>query len=100
MSNAPILSLITFLPLLGALLVLMVRGDDAAAKRNIRMIALFTTAVTFGLSLIPVALFNSGTAEFQFVERANWLGGVISYRMGVDGISLPLIILTTFLLPF
>jgi NADH-quinone oxidoreductase subunit M len=100
MSNAPILSIITFLPLLGALLVLMVRGDDAAAKRNIRMIALFATAVTFGLSLIPVALFNPGTAEFQFVERANWLGGVISYRMGVDGISLPLIILTTFLMPF
>ncbi|WP_439575493.1 NADH-quinone oxidoreductase subunit M [Phreatobacter sp.] len=100
MSNAPILSLITFLPLLGAALVMMVRGDDEAARRNIRMIALFTTAVTFGLSLIPVALFNPATAEFQFVERASWLGGVISYRMGVDGISLPLIILTTFLMPF
>ena len=100
MSNAPILSLITFLPLLGAALILMVRGDDDAAKRNIRMIALFATLVTFGLSLIPVWLFNPATAEFQFVEKADWLGGVISYRMGVDGISLPLIILTTFLMPF
>jgi NADH-quinone oxidoreductase subunit M len=100
MSNAPILSLITFLPLLGAALVLSVRGDDEAARRNIRMIALFTTAVTFGLSLIPVALFNPATAEFQFVERAAWLGGVITYRMGVDGISLPLVVLTTFLMPF
>ena len=100
MSNAPILSLITFLPLLGAALILMVRGDDDAAKRNIRMIALFATLVTFGLSLIPVWLFNPATAEFQFVEKADWLGGVISYRMGVDGISLPLFILTPFLMPF
>ncbi|MGQ3359610.1 MAG: NADH-quinone oxidoreductase subunit M [Phreatobacter sp.] len=100
MSNAPILSIITFLPLLGAALILMVRGDDEAARRNIRMIALFATLVTFGLSLIPVWLFNPATAEFQFVERAPWLGGVISYRMGVDGISLPLVVLTTFLMPF
>ncbi|MBN8941415.1 MAG: NADH-quinone oxidoreductase subunit M [Rhizobiales bacterium] len=100
MSNAPILSIITFLPLLGALLVFSVRGEDEAAKRNIRMIALFTTLVTFGLSLIPLSLFNASTAEFQFVEKASWLGGVISYRMGIDGISLPLIILTTFLMPF
>jgi NADH-quinone oxidoreductase subunit M len=100
MSNAPILSIITFLPLLGAALILMIRGDDEAAKRNIRMIALFATLVTFGLSLIPVWQFNPATAEFQFVERANWLGGVIAYRMGVDGISLPLVILTTFLMPF
>ncbi|MGL4285980.1 MAG: NADH-quinone oxidoreductase subunit M [Phreatobacter sp.] len=100
MSNAPILSIITFLPLLGALLVFSVRGEDEAAKRNIRMIALFTTLVTFGLSLIPLYLFNASTAEFQFVEKAGWLGGVISYRMGIDGISLPLIILTTFLMPF
>jgi NADH-quinone oxidoreductase subunit M len=100
MSNAPILSIITFLPLVGAALILMIRGDDEAAKRNIRMIALFATLVTFGLSLIPVWLFNASTAEFQFVERANWLGGVIAYRMGVDGISLPLVVLTTFLMPF
>ena len=100
MSNAPILSIVTFLPLLGALLVLSVRGDDEAARRNIRMIALFTTLVTFALSLIPLYLFNPATAEFQLVEKASWLGGVISYRMGIDGISLPLIILTTFLMPF
>ena len=100
MSNAPILSIITFLPLLGAALVLMVRGDDENARRNIRMIALFATIVTFGLSLIPVWQFNPATAEFQFVEKAAWLGGVISYRMGVDGISMQLIILTTFLMPF
>ncbi|MCZ8315055.1 NADH-quinone oxidoreductase subunit M [Phreatobacter sp.] len=100
MSNAPILSIITFLPLLGAALVLMVRGDDENARRNVRMIALFATIVTFGLSMIPVWQFNPATAEFQFVEKAAWLGGVISYRMGVDGISLPLVILTTFLMPF
>jgi NADH-quinone oxidoreductase subunit M len=100
MTNAPILSIITFLPLLGALLVFLVRGDDEAAKRNIRLIALFTTLVTFVLSLIPVYLFNSASSDFQFVERAGWIGGLISYRMGVDGISLPLIILTTFLMPF
>ncbi|MEI8146902.1 MAG: NADH-quinone oxidoreductase subunit M [Alphaproteobacteria bacterium] len=100
MSGAPILSIITFLPLLGALFIFLVRGDDAAAKRNIRFVALFTTLVTFGLSLIPAFLFNASTAEFQFIEKSAWLGGTISYHMGVDGISLPLVILTTFLMPF
>ncbi|MFN3983115.1 MAG: solute carrier family 23 protein, partial [Caldilinea sp.] len=65
-----------------------------------KLLRFFPTVVTgsvvtiIGLSLIPVALFNPATAEFQFVERAAWLGGVITYRMGVDGISLPLVVLT------
>ena len=96
----PVLSVTTFLPLLGALLIYLSRGDDAAAQRNSRWIALWTTIITFAISLIMVANFDASSPAFQFVEKAPWLGGQINYHMGVDGISLPFVILTTALLPF
>jgi NADH-quinone oxidoreductase subunit M len=96
----PILSVTTFLPVLGALLiVIMVRGDDPAGTRNARWIALWTTLVTFAVSLILVWRFDANSPEFQFVERGRWLGGTIAYHMGLDGISLPFVILTTGLMP-
>jgi NADH-quinone oxidoreductase subunit M len=95
----PILSVTTFLPLVGALFILAIRGEDEAAKRNARWVALWTTIVTFAVSLVLVWRFDSASPEFQFVERAAWLGSTISYRMGVDGISLPFVILTTALMP-
>jgi NADH-quinone oxidoreductase subunit M len=95
----PILSVVTFLPLVGALFILFTRGEDEAAKRNARWVALWTTLVTFGISLILVARFDAASAEFQFVEKAPWLGGAINYHMGLDGISLPFVILTTALMP-
>jgi NADH-quinone oxidoreductase subunit M len=95
----PILSVTTFLPLVGALFILAIRGEDEAAKRNARWVALWTTIVTFAVSLVLVWRFDSASPEFQFVERAAWLGTTISYRMGVDGISLPFVILTTALMP-
>ncbi len=98
MSGWPILSLITFLPLAGALFILLIRGEDAASLRNARHIALWTTLVTFLVSLVIVFDFNPATADYQFVEKADWLGP-ISYHMGVDGISMPFVILTTFLMP-
>lgn len=95
----PILSVTTFLPLLGALLIWLSRGDDEAAQGNARWIALWTTLITFGISLILVMRFDPATSEFQFVEKVSWLAEGISYHMGVDGISLPFVILTTGLMP-
>jgi NADH-quinone oxidoreductase subunit M len=95
----PILSVVTFLPLVGALLTLTVRGDDASARRNIYYIALWTTIVTFLVSLLIWVDFNNADPGFQLVEEHPWLGGKINYKMGVDGISMLFVILTTFLMP-
>ncbi|MCW1404504.1 hypothetical protein OKA06_20280 [Novosphingobium sp. MW5] len=96
----PILSLTAFLPLLGVLFILLVPGEDEGSKKNIRMVTLVTTGVTFVLSLAIWAFFDYTNPGFQFVEQRDWLGGNISYRMGVDGISVLFVILTTFLMPF
>jgi NADH-quinone oxidoreductase subunit M len=98
MASWPILSVVTFLPLAGALFISMLREDEAGA-RNARWVALWTTLITFAISLILVWRFDPTSADFQFVERRPWLAGTITYAMGVDGISLPFVILTTALLP-
>jgi NADH-quinone oxidoreductase subunit M len=98
MSSWPILSITTFLPVLGVLFIFMLSGDDAAVKRNARWTALWTTLVTFAVSLMLVWRFDPASPEFQFVEKRPWLAGS-SYHMGVDGISLPFVILTTGLMP-
>jgi NADH-quinone oxidoreductase subunit M len=101
MTTWPILSVVTFLPLFGALLVYaLARGGDEAADRTARWIALWTTIVTFAVSLLLVARFDPANSGFQFVEQATWLATGIRYHMGVDGISLPFVILTTALMPF
>jgi NADH-quinone oxidoreductase subunit M len=94
----PILSTITFLPLLGALLIAALRGRDDSAMRNARFIALWTTLITFALALLLWREFDPTTAQFQFVERREWLGE-IHFQMGVDGISLPFVLLTALLMP-
>lgn len=99
MTGMPILSLVTFLPLVGVLLIAFINGEREAARRNIRMVALLTTAFTFLVSLVLWIGFDTSNPGFQFVEEASWLGGGINYRMGVDGISLLFVILTTFLMP-
>jgi NADH-quinone oxidoreductase subunit M len=98
MTSWPILSVVTFLPLAGALFIGAL-GDDEAGARNARWVALWTTLVTFAVSLILVWRFDQGSADFQFLEKRPWLGGAIVYSMGVDGISLPFVILTTALMP-
>ncbi len=95
----PILSVVTFLPVVGALFILALRGDDEAVRRNARWVAMWSTIVTFAVSLILLARFDASSPEFQFVEKMPWLGGYASYHMGVDGISLPFVILTTALMP-
>ncbi len=100
MSSWPILSTVTFLPTIGALLVLLVRGNDDIARRNIYHVALWTTGVTFILSLFIWAGFDPADPGFQLRESYAWLGGKINYEMGVDGISMLFVLLTTLLMPF
>ncbi len=98
MTSWPILSVVTFLPLLGALFIAFLNEDEAGV-RNARWVALWTTLITFAISLILIWHFDPSTADFQFLEKRPWLGGAINYAMGVDGISLPFVILTTALMP-
>jgi NADH-quinone oxidoreductase subunit M len=98
MTSWPILSVVVFLPLAGALFIAFLH-EDAAGIRNARWVALWATLLTFAISLILVWRFDASTADFQFVEKRPWLGGAINYSLGVDGISLPFVILTTALMP-
>ena len=100
MSDWPLLSLATFLPLIGAAFIfLFAQGGGEAADRNAKSVALMTTILTFLVSLVIWTNFENGTAEFQFIERYAWLGGGIDYQMGVDGISVLFVVLTAFLMP-
>ena len=98
-----ILSFVTFLPTLGALVILAMRyvskaGAGEALAANARWVALFTTLATLAVSIVMVAAFDTGLPGFQFVEHLAWFSGA-SYRMGVDGISVLFVLLTTFLMP-
>ncbi len=94
--NFPFLSVIIFLPVLGAILVLLLRGND----RLTRWLAVVFTSIPFVLSIIVFIFFDrsAGATIFQFEEQVDWIGPLnITYHLGVDGLSLPLIVLTTFL---
>ena len=94
-----LLSIITFLPLAAAIiLALFLRGDDEAAQKNAKWLALIATSATFILSLFLITGFDASNPEFQFVEERPWLLG-LTYKMGVDGISILFVMLTTFLMP-
>ena len=96
----PILSLVTFLPLAGAFIIMMVRGEEEVVARNARWTALWTSLITFALSLVLWVRFDKSSAEFQFVERVDWLPDFgVSYHMGVDGISVLFVLLSTLLTP-
>ncbi len=99
MAGMPILSLVTFLPLVGVLIILFINDDSEIARRNIRMVALLTTGFTFLISLLIWIGFDNSDPGFQFVEKVAWLDSGISYHVGVDGISMLFVILTTFLMP-
>jgi len=99
-SHWPLLSLVTFLPLVGVAFILVAHGDEVVVARNARWIALWTALIDFALSVVLWVEFDPSTADFQFVERARWvtLGGFnFNYHMGIDGISLFFILLSTFL---
>ncbi len=95
----PILSVIAFLPLAGALLIAALPSHGEAEERNVRWIALWVTLVTFAIALYLTWRFDPKSADFQFEEKYRWLEGTIIYHMGVDGISLPFVVLTTGLMP-
>ena len=95
--TSPILSLVTFLPLVGVLFIMFL-PDDQSGRRNARWIALFVTTFTFALSLLIWINFDTSTPAYQFVEEHAWFGA-FKYKMGVDGISMLFVILTTFLMP-
>lgn len=98
MSDWPLLSLVTFLPLVGAAFIIFIRGDAAVVAQNARSVALWTSLVTFALSLMILAQFDNSQAGFQLVEKAPWLEPLgINYHMGVDGISLWFVLLSTLL---
>ena len=99
MLNWPILSVIVFLPLAGALIIAPLPLHGEAEERNVRWIALWFTLVTFAIALYVTWRFDLKSADFQFEERYRWLEGAIVYHMGVDGISLPFVVLTTGLMP-
>lgn len=96
-ATSPILSIVTFLPLLGALFIAFL-PRNAGGDRNARHTALYTTIFTFAISLLIWINFDPRTADFQFLEDAAWIGP-FRYKMGVDGISMLFVILTTFLMP-
>jgi len=94
-----LLSIVTFLPAVAAaILALFLRGDDAAAQTNAKVFALITTSVTFLISLFILSGFNPADTGFQFVEERAWILG-LQYKLGVDGISVLFVMLTTFLMP-
>ena len=94
-----LLSLTTFIPLLGAIiLALFLRGDDGAAQSNAKWVAMATTVATFLVSLFILFGFDASNTDFQMVEERDWLMGM-NYKMGVDGISVLFVMLTTFLMP-
>ena len=98
-ADLPILSIIIFLPLVGALFIALQRQDDAGI-RNARNAALWTTLFTFGLSLFLWFNFETGTPKFQFVEKYSWIESFnIFYHLGVDGISVLFVLLSTLLTP-
>ena len=100
MSGWPILSTITFLPLLGVAFLLLIRGDAATVARNSRQVALWTSVVTFALALVLISAFDTKNVGYQFEEKVPWLPEFgIAYHLGVDGISIFFVMLTTFLTP-
>jgi NADH-quinone oxidoreductase subunit M len=95
-----ILTGLIVLPLVGAAFILALRGDSAPVQNNARWAALTTTLATFVLSLVAWNRFDIANPGFQLLEQRAWLGDTILYKLGVDGISMPFVLLTTFLMPF
>ncbi len=95
----PILSAIIFIPLLGALFIFIGRGEEKNVEKNSKYVAIFSSISNFFLSLFLWYNFDTSTSNFQFVEKKNWIEGFINFQLGVDGISILFILLTTFIVP-
>ena len=99
MIDFPILSVLLAIPILGILFMSLIRANNANAERNLKQTALWISFLNFIASLALLFSFDLNNPEFQFVEHYFWLDSSISYHLGVDGISILLIVLTTLLLP-
>jgi len=97
--NFPILSAIIFIPLIGALFIFAIRGEAKIVIKNSKYVAVFSSLANFLLSIFLWYSFDTSTAEFQFLEKKNWIDGLINYHLGVDGISILFILLTSFIAP-
>ena len=96
--NFPIISSLILLPSVGALFLFFTRSERDNQK-TIKYVALFTSLVNFFLSIYLWILFDQSTSEFQFVEDRTWIKDIVNYKVGVDGISILFILLTTFITP-
>ena len=97
--NFPILSAIIFIPLIGAFFIFVTRGVQKNVEKNSKYVAIFSSLTNFLLSIFLWYSFDTTTADFQFVEKKNWIEGFINFQLGVDGISILFILLTTFIAP-
>lgn len=95
-----ILSGLLIVPLVGAAFILTLRGDGEAVRSNARWAALIATVATFLLALVAWSRFDTASAAFQLVETHPWLAEAITFKLGVDGFSMPFVLLTAFLMPF
>jgi len=97
--NFPILSAIIFIPLIGALFISVTKGEQKIVVKNSKYVAIFSSLANFLLSIFLWFSFDVSTSEFQFVEKRDWIRGFINFHLGVDGISMLFILLTTFITP-
>ena len=95
--NFPILSSIILIPLIGAFFILLTKGDQKNVEKNSKYVAIFTSIANFILTIILWISFDSTTSDFQFVETKIWIDGLFKFQLGVDGISILFIVLTTFI---
>ena len=95
----PILSFLTFFPLVGVIFILLRKGSIEVVERSAKNIAVLVSLVNFFVSCYLWSKFNPATPGFQFVEESKWIANFATYKMGVDGISIFLVILTTFISP-
>ena len=97
--NFPILSAITFIPLIGALFVFLTRSEKDEKNSGAIYISIFTSIVNFFIILFVWYSIDKTTSDFQFIEEYNWISGFIKFKFGIDGISILFILLTAFIIP-
>ena len=99
MSEIPILTLTTFLPLIGIFFLMFIKGEESFVNKTSGYVALLTSGIVFLSSIFILSNFNYSNPDFQFVEQQDWIFNFVNYKVGVDGISLSFILLTTFITP-
>tara|TARA_Y100000590_G_scaffold398915_2_gene481694 strand:+ start:1115 stop:2617 length:1503 start_codon:yes stop_codon:yes gene_type:complete len=97
--NFPILSAIIFIPLIGATFIFITRGSQKNVEKNSKYVAIFSSLANFFLSLFLWFSFDNSISDFQFIEEKSWMKGFINFQLGIDGISILFILLTTFIAP-